>query len=156
MCTFLHFALAVFPYPNMDTQISEANPLGTGQLLPRVMAPGSPPRGSWPLLQVTLTALEKLWLLGGVLVSARCQVSLEAFLFLVQASRSGHNPDHQQQPQWSVPGPAALIHCSLLWDRWSSPILSLLLPSLGWPVGQSFRPQLGSHSLQHCFRSRIL
>lgn len=77
-------------------------------------------------------------------------------LFLVQASRSGHNPDHQQQPQWSVPGPAALIHCSLLWDRWSSPILSLLLPSLGWPVGQSFRPQLGSHSLQHCFRSRIL
>lgn len=35
------------------------------------------------------------------------------------------------------------------------PILSLRLPSLGWPVGQSFRPQLGSHSLQHCFRSRI-
>lgn len=59
----------------MDTQISEANPLGTGQLLPKVMAPGSPPRGSWPLLQVALTALEKLWLLGGMLVSARCLVS---------------------------------------------------------------------------------
>lgn len=119
----------------MDTQISEANPLGTGQLLPKVMAPRSPPCGSWPLLQVALTALEKLWLLGGVLVSARCQVSLEAFLLLVQASRSGHNPDHQQQPQWSVPGPAALICCSLLWDRWSSPIVSLLLPSLEWLVG---------------------
>lgn len=137
MCTFLYtLPSPIFPYPNMDTQISEANPLGTGQLLPKVMAPGSPPRGSWPLLQVALTALEKLWLQGGMLVSARCQVSLEAFLLLVQASRSGHNPDHQRQPQWSVPEPAALIRCSLLWDRWSSPMVSTAASFsgvAGWP-----------------------
>lgn len=53
--------------------------------------------------------------------------------------------------------PTALV-CSLLLDGWSGPIRFPLPPSLGWPPGQSSRPQLESlsHRLQRCFRSGIL
>lgn len=46
-----------------------------------------------------------------------------------------HNPARQQQLLWSVPGPTALISCSLLSDGWSSPLLSLWPPFQRWPVG---------------------
>lgn len=92
----------------MDTQISEENPLRTGQLLPRVW-----PRGALPMALGCCSrwhcvcAGEKLWLLCGVLVSAGCQASLEAFLLLVQASGLG----------------ITLISSSSLDGRWLGPRL---------------------------------
>lgn len=121
-------------------------------------APGSPPPtpGCCSRQHCPLCGREGVaapWQLGGVLLSDQGFSPLGAVLQVCVP-----NPDQQQQPQWSRPGPRALMCCRLLWDQWSSPIWSLLPAGPRWPAGQSSHPQLGSldHNLQHRFRSGIL
>lgn len=69
-----------------------------------------------------------MWLLSRVVLwfLPDARSPLEAFLLLLQVFV--HTADGQQQPLWSAREPTALIGCGLLWDRWSSPLLSLSPP----------------------------
>lgn len=56
-----------------------------------------------------------MWLLPGGMQLGGCWFLTGTF-FLVHALVCLRSPDSQQQPRWSLPGPTALISCSLFCD----------------------------------------